>query len=63
MWGAADDLDPLVGDVLLPKLRLGLGGEVVERRRKLQHQRIVEGRFDRLLPERPDVGETHAVGR
>ena len=60
---AADDLDPLVRDVCSVSSVSTWGGEIVERRRKLRHQRIVEGRFDRLLPERPDVGETHAVGR
>ena len=61
--GAAHDLDPPVGDVLFAELRLGLGGEVVEGGCKLRHQGCVEGRFDRLLPQGPDVGEAHAVGR
>ena len=61
--GAANHLDPFVGNVLFREFRLDLDGEIVERRRKLRRQRIVEGRFDRLLPERPDVGEAHAVGR
>ena len=60
---AADELDPRVGNVLLPELRLGLAGEIVEERRKLRHQGVVERRLDGLLPQRPDVGETHPVGR
>ena len=59
---AAEDLDALVGDVLFAQLRLGLGGEIVERRREFRHERVVERGFDGLLPERPDVGEAHAVG-
>ena len=60
---AAEHLDARVGDVLLAQLRLGLGGEIVEHRRKLRHQRIVQRRLDRPLPERADVGKPHAVGR
>ena len=48
--GAANHLDPFVGNVLFREFRLDLDGEIVERRRKLRRQRIVEGRFDRLLP-------------
>ena len=59
---AAQDLDALIGDVLIAQLRLGLIGEIVERRRKFRHQRVVQRRLDGPLPERPDVGETHAVG-
>ena len=61
--GAADELDPRVGNVLLAQLRLGLGREIVELCRELRHQGCVEGRLDRLFPQGPDVGEAHAVGR
>ena len=39
------------------------GRQIVQQRRERGHQRLVEGRFDRLLPQGPDVGEAHAVGR
>ena len=61
--GAADEFDPLAGNGLLPELRFGRGRQIVQQRRERGHQRLVEGRFDRLLPQRPDIGEAHAVGR